>query len=299
MIGLVMKCTTLTVLISLVLSGKAQNSKIIVKGAELQLIASDYKFTEGPAVDPEGNVYFTDQPNNRILKWTSGIGVSVFLEEAGRSNGLYFDNDGNLLACADLNNQIWRFDQQKGHEVIVDGYEGMRLNGPNDLWVDRKGGIYFTDPLYIRKYWNYQADETRPERIYYVSADGKKVSVVADDLVKPNGIVGSSNGKELYIADIGDRKIYKYQINSDGSLVKRKLFTSQGSDGMTIDNKGNIYLTGKGVSVFDKNGIKIEQIDIDESWTANVCFGGPNQSILFITASKSVYTLAMKVKGVR
>lgn len=294
-----MRHSITTFLISLLVCQGLAQSKIIAPGAEIKQVATGYAFTEGPAVDPQGNVYFTDQPNDRILKWVPGEGVTTYLEGTGRSNGLYFDNNGYLLACADENNQIWKFDDRKNHKVLVKDYEGLRFNGPNDLWVDPKGGVYFTDPFYKRKYWDHDNKEIEKEMVYYLTPETKDLIIVAIDLVRPNGIVGSKNGKQLYVADIGDKKTYVYDINKDGSLSEKKLFAEMGSDGMTIDNKGNIYLTGQGVTVFNKKGEQIEHIDVDESWTANVCFGGPKQSVLFITASKSVYTLDMKVKGVR
>lgn len=273
--------------------------KLVAKGATPTLVASDYRFTEGPAVDAEGNVFFTDQPNNRILKWSPDEGVTVFMEDAGRANGLFFDNEGNLLACADEKNQLWRIDRNKNVTVIIDNYEGKRLNGPNDLWVDPKGGIYFTDPFYKRDYWTRTEKEIEEERVYYLSPDGNKLTVAMDNFVRPNGIVGTADGKVLYVADIGGRKTYSFQIQIDGTLSDRKVFTEMGSDGMTIDRKGNLYLTGKGVTVFDSSGKQIGNIPVDEPWTANVCFGGADLKTLFITASKSVYTLKMKVKGVR
>ena len=276
-----------------------QTSKIIAPGAQLQLIDSGFQFTEGPAVSPDGSVFFTDQPNDRIYKWTEGKGVAVYLEGTGRSNGLYFDNDGKLLACADEKNQIWKFDDNKDHVVIVNGFEGKRLNGPNDLWVDPKGGIYFTDPFYKRPYWSRTEKEIEKENVYYISPDQSKVLTVAEGLVRPNGIIGTLNGKKLFVADIGDKKTYSFDIGRNGTLSNKTIFANMGSDGMTIDNKGNIYITGKGVTVFDKKGNKIEEIEVDEPWTANVCFGGRDQSTLFITASKSVYTLNMKVHGIR
>jgi gluconolactonase len=276
-----------------------KQSALVAKGATLVKAGSGYSFTEGPAVDPKGNVFFTDQPNDKILKWSADGNISVYMEGAGRSNGLYFDNDGNLLSCADLNNELWMIDKNKKVTVLVKDFEGKKLNGPNDLWVDPKGGIYFTDPFYKRDWWTRTEKEIDPENVYYLYPDKKKLEVVAADFVRPNGIVGSADGKKLYVADINGRKTYSFQINPDGSLSDRKLFAEMGSDGMTIDNKGNIYLTGKGVTVFDENGKQIDHIAVDEPWTANVCFGGKGQKTLFITASKSVYTLKMNVKGVR
>lgn len=273
--------------------------KLVAKGATPTLVASDYKFTEGPAVDAEGNVFFTDQPNNRILKWSPTEGVSVFMENAGRANGLFVDREGNLLACADEKNQLWQIDSNKKVTVLVDDYEGKRLNGPNDLWVDPKGGIYFTDPFYKRDYWTRKEKEIEAERVYYLSPDGKTLTVAMDNFVRPNGIVGTADGKMLYVADIGGRKTYSFRIQPDGTLSERKVFVEMGSDGMTIDRKGNLYLTGKGVTVFNASGELMGNIPVDEPWTANVCFGGYDLKTLFITASKSVYLLKMKVKGVR
>ncbi|MDX2248353.1 MAG: SMP-30/gluconolactonase/LRE family protein [Bacteroidia bacterium] len=280
----------------------AQNdtpNKLIAKGATLIREATDYAFTEGPAVDPEGNVFFTDQPNDRIIKRAVDGTISVYMEKTGRANGLYFDNQGNLLSCSDLENQLWKIAPDQTVTVLVRDFEGKKLNGPNDLWVDPKGGVYFTDPFYKRSYWNRSEKEIEKENVYYLSPDQKTLTLAATDFVRPNGIVGTPDGKKLYVADINAGKTWAFTINSDGTLTDKKLFTELGSDGMTLDNKGNVYLTGKGVSVFNPQGEKIAQIDVDERWTANVCFGGKKQKTLFITASKSLYTLNMKVKGVR
>lgn len=280
-------------------SGFGQGRSIIAKNAEVQKLGEGFKFTEGPAVDKEGNVYFTDQPNNKIWKWSTEGELSVFHDDPGRANGLYFDQQGNLLAAADMENQLWLITPEKKVEVLIENFDGKLLNGPNDIWVDPKGGIYFTDPLYKRPYWERDPSmQQEGEYVYYISPDKQEFFRVATDLVKPNGIIGTSNGQKLYVADIGDKKTYVYSINDDGTLSDRQLFTSMGSDGMTIDNKGNIYLTGKGVTVFDPNGKQIEHIDIPENWTANVCFGGKNLKTLFITASESIYGLEMRVKGV-
>ncbi|MEP6735553.1 MAG: SMP-30/gluconolactonase/LRE family protein [Chryseolinea sp.] len=259
---------------------------------------TNYSFTEGPAADDRGDVYFTDQPNNKIYKWTTDGKISLYMEDAGRSNGLYIDKKGILVSCADLKNELWSIDKNKKTTVLVKDFEGKKLNGPNDLWVDHKGGVYFTDPFYKRDYWTRGDKELQAENVYYLSPDHKTVSVAASEFVRPNGIVGSGNGKKLYVADINDRKTYEFTINSDGTLAGRKIFTDMGSDGMTTDSKGNVYLTGKGVTVFNSLGKQIDHIDIDEPWTANVTFGGKDLKTLFITASKSVYTLKMNVKGV-
>jgi gluconolactonase len=291
---------TLLLSLSLSLPGCAQQKKkspVVARGATVMLAASDFSFTEGPASDIEGNVFFTDQPNNRIMKWLPDGRITLFMQPSGRANGLYFDHDGNLLACADENNELWQIGKDKKVMVLVADYNGKKLNGPNDLWVDPKGGVYFTDPFYKRQYWSRAEKEIPNENVYYLSPDKKQLRMVMSEFVRPNGIVGTPDGKTLYIADIGAGKTYSFQIQSDGSLAERKLFTELGSDGMTIDRKGNLYLTGKGVTVFNPEGKRIEHIPVDSPWTANVCFGGKDHRTLFITASKSVYTVRMKVRG--
>ena len=275
----------------------AADSKIIAPGATLQKLAGDFAFTEGPASDREGNVFFTDQPNDRILKWSIDGKLSTFLQPCGRANGLSFDREGQLWACADEKNEMWRIDPAGEATVVVKDYKGKLLNGPNDVWIRPSGGLYFTDPYYKRPYWK-RGPKEMDECVYYLAPDNKTLTRVIDDLKQPNGIIGTPDGKLLYVADIGAGKTYRYHIQPDGSLREKTLFCELGSDGTTIDNEGNIYLTGKGVSVFDRTGKKIEQIDVAEPWTANVCFGGKDRQTLFITASKSLYAMRMKVHGV-
>jgi gluconolactonase len=172
------------------------------------------------------------------------------------------------------------------------------VNGPNDLWADSKGGIYFTDPYYQRSYWTRKEPDIIEQRVYYLPKGQKTAVIVDESLQKPNGIVGTPDGKYLYVADIGDNKTYRFTINENGTLSDRQLFVELGSDGLTLDNLGNVYLTGNGVSVYNKEGKKIEHIAVPSRWTANISFYGKERNILFITASDSVYTLEMKVKGV-
>lgn len=283
-----------------IISCKSQSVDLVAEGAELIQISNEYSFTEGPASDKNGNVFFTDQPNDKIIKWNeSDNTLSIFKEPAGRANGLYFDQNENLLAAADNENELWRINANGKVDTLITNFEGKKLNGPNDLWVDLHGGIYFTDPYYQRPYWDRTAAELEEKNVYYISPGLKNITIAATDFVQPNGIIGTPDGKTLYVADIGDQKTYSYSIQNNGTLTNRTLFTDMGSDGMTIDNKGNIYLTGEGVTVFNSKGHEIQHIPINEEWTANVTFGGKNQDILFITAMGSVYTLKMNVHGVR
>lgn len=267
-------------------------------GTKAVLVAKQFSFTEGPAVDKKGNVFFTDQPNDKIWKYDTDGKLSIFLDSAGRSNGMYFDKKGNLISCADEKNQLWSISPKGKVKVLLANYKGLLFNGPNDVWVRPDGGLYITDPYYQRNYWTRKKTDLDGQKLYYLPKGGHEAIIVDDKFVRPNGIIGTPDGKYLYVADIGDSKTYRYEINKDGSLSNRTLFTAQGSDGMTIDENGDIYLTGKGVTIFNPKGEKIAHIDIDEPWTANICFGGKNKDMLFITASKAVYTFKMKVKGV-
>ena len=263
-----------------------------------QLIARQFSFTEGASVDKKGNVFFTDQPNNKIWEYSTDGKLTVFLDSAGRSNGMYFDKKGNLVTCADEHEQLWSISPDKKVKVLLKDYQGHLMNGPNDIWIDNKGGIYMTDPYYQRPWWNRNKSDLDGEKVYYLTKGKDQPFIVDADLKKPNGIVGTPDGKYLYVADIADNKTYKYTINNDGTLSDRKLFVELGSDGMTLDEKGNVYLTGKGVTIYNPAGKKIGHIDINEPWTANLCFGGANKDVLFITASTAIYTIKMNVKGV-
>ena len=272
---------------------------LIASGAKLEKLAGDFSFTEGPACDQEGNIFFTDQPNNRIMKWSTENKLSLFGENYGRANGMYFDRKGNLITCSDEKNELWSIAPSGKATVLIKDFEGKRLNGPNDLWIAPNGGIYLTDPYYKRPWWDHQTMEQDGQHVYYLAPGASKLKKLITDFKQPNGIIGTPDGKHLYIADIGDNKTWRYSINEDGTLSDKKLFAGLGSDGMTIDNEGNIYLTGKGVTIFNPEGVLIENIPIEENWTANVCFGGKDRHLLFITASKSVYGIKMRTKGVQ
>ena len=280
----------------------ANAQSIIAPGATVEKLAEGLGFTEGPAVDKDGNVYFTDQNNDLIYKW-SVDGILSEFGNFGRANGTYFDVDGRLITCSDLDNELWSVGMDGSYTVLVADFDGKKLNGPNDVWVHKQsGGMYFTDPLFRRSWWTRDpAMQQEGQFVYYLKPDRKTVVKVATDLRQPNGLIGTPDDKHLYIADPGDRpgKTYVYDIQPDGSLANKTLFCEMGSDGMTIDSQGNIYLTGQGVTVFNSKGEQIEHIPIEARWTANVCFGGKDMKTLFITASQYFYSLRMNVEGVR
>jgi gluconolactonase len=271
---------------------------LFAPGTKPQLISKQFSFTEGASVDKKGNVFFTDQPNDKIWEYDVNGKLSVFLDKAGRANGMYFDKKGNLIACADENDQLWSISPKKEIKVLLKDFQGHLFNGPNDVWIAPDGGLYITDPYFQRDYWTRKKSDLDGEKVYYLPKGSSTPVIVAADLKKPNGIVGTPDGKYLYVADGGAGKTFKYKINKDGSLTDKTLFVSKGSDGMTLDELGNLYITGKGVTVFNPQGKRIAQIAIDEPWTANICFGGKNKDVLFLTASTAIYTFQMKVKGV-
>lgn len=271
---------------------------IVGTDATLKKISDQFSFTEGPAVNKQGDIFFTDQPNDKIWKYSADGELSLFMDKTGRSNGLYFDKKGNIISCADEKNELWSISPDKKVKVLLSFFGGKKLNGPNDLWIDKSGGIYFTDPYYQRDYWTRKEPEIEGKRLYYLPAGKKEAVMVDDKFVQPNGIVGTPDGKYLYVADINDSKIYRYVIIGNGKLTDRKIFASEGSDGMTLDEKGNVYITGKGVTVYDASGFKIGNIPVPSGWVGNICFGGKDRKTLFITASESVYVLPMKVAGV-
>lgn len=274
-----------------------QNSSLTEKGAKVTKVRGGYAFTEGPSVAPDGRVFFTDQPNDKIDVWSEDGTISTFMQPCDRSNGTYFNKKGELVACADLHNRLVVIGMDKQMRTIAENFNGKPLNAPNDCWVAPNGGIYFSDPYYHRDYWEQGRKEMQDKRgVYYLSPDGKVTRVISD-YKQPNGLIGTPDGKTLYVSDINDGKIWKYTIEPDGSLSNKTFFAPEGSDGMTIDNKGNVYLTNKTVSVFNPKGENIAKIEISET-PSNVCFGGKKRNILFITARTSVYTLKMKTKGV-
>jgi len=168
------------------------------------------------------------------------------------------------------------------------------------VWVHPSGGMFFTDPFYKRDYWEGRENsEQEKQRVFFLPKGAEKPVIADDTLTQPNGIIGTTDGKTLYVADIGANKTYRYAIKADYSLGEKELFCEMGSDGMTLDSKGNLYLTGKGVTVFDKDGEKLGEIPVPEGWTANVTFGGKEMKTLFITAMDSLYSLEMSVEGIR
>ena len=272
--------------------GSAAN--LVAPGTKPVKLAGGFKFTEGPAVAANGDVYFTDIPNNRIHKWSVADGkLSTFAEETKGANGLFFAEDGSLYACQGLAKRVAAYTADgSGSSSLAKRHDGKKFNKPNDLWIDGKGGVYFSDPNYGN------TEHTQDgEHVYYIPPGGEVIRV-ADGFKRPNGLVGTPDDSTLYIADIGDKKIYRYAIQSDGTLKDKKLFCESGSDGMTLDRQGNVYLTAGSVKVFDPKGGQIANLKFPES-PANVVFGGKDRKTLYVTARTGFYSLEMAVSGAK
>jgi gluconolactonase len=296
---------------------------LIATDAQIENLGEGYSFTEGPAVDKNGNVFFTDQPNDIIYKWDAVTGdITPFLEETGRSNGMAFDKDGNLIVCADMNGEVWKINPNGTHTVLVDNYNGKLLNGPNDVWINPvTGGMYITDPMFPRGYWtdddprkqnwppthSEQADEGKGGHVYYLAPGSNTLVRVTtqsewDADSWPNGVVGTPDGKKLYVNKWqGDNMggTWVFDINSDGTLSNMKKFIDMGGDGMSMDERGNIYISNSlGVNVFDPKGNKLVTIFTGGGATNNV-FAGMDEKTLFITGPvDKVNALKMNVSGV-
>lgn len=298
---------------------------LIATDAQLENLGSGYSFTEGPAVDKDGNVFFTDQPNDIIYKWNATTNViTPFLQGTGRSNGMAFDKDGFLIACADMYGELWKIAPNGSHTVLVDNYEGKMLNGPNDVWINPvDGGMYITDPIFPRGYWedddprkqdwepthSEQAESGKGGHVYYLAPGSETLVRVttmggwnADSW--PNGVVGTPDGKKLYVNQWsydGSGGIWAFDINTDGTLSNIKPFVPglNFCDGMSMDERGNVYVAiNSGVAVFDPNGNELVTIFTGGGAT-NCVFAGTDEKTLFITGPPDkVNALKMNVKGV-
>jgi gluconolactonase len=295
---------------------------------QLVTIAKGFSFTEGPAADRRGNVFFTDQPNDKIYRWDARSGkVTLFLQGTGRANGMIFDRDGNLIAAADMHGELWKIRPDGSHTVLIDNYQGKLLNGPNDVWINpTNGGMYITDPIFPRGYWDAsdprkqdwephhseQAPQGKGGHVYYLPAGGHQLVRVTSDAMGwesdswPNGVVGTPDGKKLYVNKwAGDNKggTWVFDIKRDGTLTHMRKFTEWGGDGMSMDERGNVYISnGTGVMAFDPHGTNILNIPIyiskDSNGATNNTFAGTDGKTLFITGPVDrVIGIRMNVKG--
>jgi gluconolactonase len=178
--------------------------------------------------------------------------------------------------------------------VLADQFKGKKLNSPNDLWIHPNGSIYFTDPRYGKR----DTMEMQTEGVYLLHPDTGLLLRLVDDMTRPNGIIGTPDGKYLYLTDHGARKTFKFPIKADGSLGRAEWSIPRGSDGMTLDEHGNLYLTDGTIAIYDPAGTLLTEIELLEK-PANVAFGGPEYTTLYATARTSVYAITMSVRGLQ
>jgi gluconolactonase len=268
--------------------------QIVPAGTEVERVSTGHSFTEGPAWDYKGNLYWSDIPKQQILKLDAAGKISVYRKESGGSNGLMFDKKGRLIACEHRNRRISRTKADGTIETMADRYKGKRLNSPNDLVIGLDGSIYFTDPRYGRR----DDLEQDKEAVYRIAPDGA-VTRIIDDTVKCNGIHISPDAKTLYVADNGNATLRSYPLKADGTVGKGRVLAKLPGrpDGMTVDAAGNLYMTvDNGVLVLGPDGKELGTIKTPER-PANCCFGAADLKTLYITARKSLYRIKLNARG--
>lgn len=283
----------------------AQAEGVLEPGTKVVRVTGGCKFTEGPAVDAQGNLFFSDGPNDRIMKRAPDGTMSIFRQPCGAVNGMEFDTEGRLVMCqsagAKGKRRVARIDADGSEIALAETYEGHRLNAPNDLTIDKQGRIYFTDiatPM----------GDKPPELasgVYRIDAPGKFVRVISD-LARPNGIVISPDNKTLFVSDRGSQKVHRYQVAADGSLTPDGILydfsPDRGIDGMTLDVDGNIVAAAgqnktTGLFVVSPAGKLIEHVVLPE-FATNVAFAGSDYRDLYMTATTSVYHVRTLKPGI-
>jgi gluconolactonase len=276
---------------------------LFLESAVLERVATGFRFTEGPVWTAEKkSLLFSDIPANRIYELPADGHVMTVREPSGNSNGLTRDQKGRLIACEHGNRRVTRTEADGAVTVLAETFRGKRLNSPNDVVVKSDGAIYFTDPAYgITP----DQQEQPLEGVYRLSPDGKEISLVADDLARPNGLAFSPDEKKLYIDDSERRHIRVYDVQPDGSLAGSSRFhdmnvSAPGApDGMKVDVAGHVYCTGAGgVWVFDNAGKHLGTIVTPEK-PSNCAWGDDDRRSLYITAVTSVYRIRVKTPGLR
>jgi gluconolactonase len=289
-------------------SAADDDASLVVPGEKVKKLAEGMKFTEGPVWLPaEKKLVFSDIPNSKLMQWRDSDGLSVF-RPSEQANGNVLDLQGRIVTCQHGGRNLVRTETDGSITVLADKCDGKRFNSPNDVAIRSDGTLWFTDPPWglvgkaeIPGHWVFKLDP----------ATGT-VEAVVKDLAMPNGIVFSPDESRLYIADTGgnarhpDPEIQKlpagihcYKVSNDGKLGKKLFTIGQGSDGLRVDVKGNLYTThGNKVEIFNADGKKLEQIEVPEN-PANICFGGDDFKTLFITARTSLYSVRLKNPGAK
>tara|TARA_R110002096_G_scaffold119495_1_gene258950 strand:+ start:80 stop:2275 length:2196 start_codon:yes stop_codon:yes gene_type:complete len=265
---------------------------LVKEGATFRKLADGFKFTEGPAVSPDGKIYFNDIPNERTHIYDPKSGeTSIYREQTGRANGLFFTPEGDLLACEGGNRRVTLTDSDGNTTIAAEQFDSMKLNSPNDVVPDQFGGFYFTDPRYGKDGGDIELDVMG---VYYADKDGA-VSQIAADLAKPNGIILAAKGKILYVADPGAETIWAYSVKGPGKIAGKRKFADVGSDGMTVDDSGNLYVTWTDIIAFSPTGKELLRLTPPEK-PANCLLVGQT---LYVTARTGFYAIEMDAIGVQ
>lgn len=294
-------------------------------------VATTVAFTEGPAQGPDGLIYFTDVANNRILRFDPKTAKhEIFRADSNRSNGLLFDDEGRLIACEGSDPErnaprLTRTDMRTGKvEVLAAGFEGKQFNGPNDVTIDSKHRLYFTDPApdSVSQAPAKPKNATGIPAVYRLDPDGKIERILAPPETEwPNGIVISPNDNTLYLIEAhktegGARAIRAYDLSPGGAVSNRRVlydfYPGRSADGMAIDQQGNLYAaaglhrrrgthetldTKCGVYVISPQGKRLHFIPIPEDTITNTAFGGPDMRTLYITAGKTLFQMRTGIAG--
>jgi gluconolactonase len=284
------------------------SASVVAPGATVQKLASGMRFTEGPVWLPaEQKLVFSDIPNSKLMQWSEGDGLSVF-RASEQANGNILDLQGRLISCQHAARNVVRTEPDGRITVLAERFEDRRFNSPNDVAVRSDGTLWFTDPP-----WGLTAPHEYPGHwVFKLDPKTGKVEPVLKSLAMPNGIVFSPDERRLYISDTGGHKrhpdsmyhamppgIHAYEMSPAGHLGKKLFSIPQGSDGMAVDVRGNLYATdGPSVQVYNADGKLFQQIPIPEN-PANVCFGGQDFQTLFITARTSLYSVRVNYPGAK
>lgn len=270
---------------------------IILPGTQPETLGDGYGFTEGPAADRFGNVYFSDGRNNSIYYWEVGQPIARFTDDSTDAIGMMFNAQGDLYVCEGAAYRIVAYNvRTKERRVLCSQIDGQHFNEPNDLAIDFHGGFYFSDP----NYQHHGQPTVMKQDVYYCSAQGQ-VTRVSTVCFKPNGVLLSADDRTLYVADARGQRIYRYDVAGPGQLTNECLWVDQlgaNPDGLTLDQHDNLYICcGKaGLKIYDSSGQPIGQIDVH---AANCCFGGHDFRTLCVASSERFLAIRTNILGMK
>lgn len=271
---------------------------IVPVGAKVEKLRGRFQWVEGPVWDRAGYLLFSDIATNQIYQWTPDGRVMTFRKPSGISNGLTLDHERRLIACEQGNRRVSRTEKDGRIVTLVDRYHGKLLNSPNDVVVRSDGSVYFTDPSFGLA--DAAEQELPYQGVYRLASDGR-LTLLADDFVRPNGLAFSPDEKTLYVDDSDRGHVRAFDVAADGTLGNGRLFArlkAGGGDGMKVDIEGNIYVAASGVEVFDRAGRALGAIKVPEG-PANVSWGDDDGKTLYITASTGLYRIRLNIAGIR